>query len=950
MPTPPPQPARRTRLEAWIVTLVALVVAALAVGRPLVDSSLILPSVGAATAHEPWRRVIPEAQRAAEREDLSDQGVAFYPAYRYTAERILSGELPHWNPNIFAGVPWLANPQWRVLDPQFWVHVGLEALLGREGFDWGFAGLAWLRLAAAGIGSWWLARRLGLGRGGATLAGLSFALSGISLTWLGFPVGHVTFLAPWLLLAIERARDPGARTGVVVLAITTALVILGGHPESSFFVCLFAGFWCLASLREDPRAAGRALIGMGLGVALSAPMWIPFAEYLGHSAALHTHRAAARGGELDLALTGVLLLFAGATSWLAGWRSEDPERELPLVLVFVPISAALWLALSRFGLDARAGGLIFDDLFGLPGRADGYRGPAAWIEFASPWLSTAALVPALAALLDRRAVLGRRVPVIVLGVFSLGLVLRLPGLIELWQSLPLVGQAATERAAPLSALMLSLLAGAGIERASMAARGTAALSLAVAAAMLWIEPTHPHPETKESGPTGEILALIEAPPERFEAGPLPLAGWIHPGLKVDRARLQVTRIDPKSGRSDAKSLLECPLELSSTPAGPSAAMAPAGATHFRLRHLEASHLDPGRQRLEIVLLRGEEELGRRYLGTTEVVFPRAPATMSLVLAALAALVACLAPRRLAWVGASLLVVLQGLSLAQRAISPSPRAAVFPESRTTELLRENATFGRTLGGPGVLPYDTALVHGLSVIDGYDALDVASFDAYRPFAMRPGAHPILDWNAAGVDLDSPAFRLLAVHQLALVEPLPETAPREQWQLVAGPVRDAGAALREAELFVYRALDPLPRAFVVSELVEREQVLSDPGSFDPRRQAFLEPGVDVAFAQPCTRAAVQIDSIQGSRVSLRAELNGDGLLVLADQSYPGWRVEVDGQERSVLTVNSLLRAVVLPAGEHEVVFRYRPRSWWWGIGVALAGAMLTLFSLRRPVRLLQ
>jgi hypothetical protein len=345
-----------------------------------------------------------------------------------------------------------------------------------------------------------------------------------------------------------------------------------------------------------------------------------------------------------------------------------------------------------------------------------------------------------------------------------------------------------------------------------------------------------------------------------------------------------------------------------------AARAPEGAIAFRPRHLDARHLEAGDYRLEIVLERRGETLGRRTLGTTRIVHPLEPGVLSLVLLGLGLVGVVFSSGRAGVLFVLAVSLAQGLFLATLARSPTPLSAAFPETRTTRLLQEEQGFTRVLGGPGVLPYDTGLAHGLFVLDGYDALDVAAFDAFRPFAQRAGAHPILDWNAAGVDLDSPAFRLLGAHWLAVAAPLTHAG----WELVAGPTPEAP---RAAEVFVYRALDPLPRAFVVSELIERESVLADPSGFDPRAAAFLEPGVHLSFATPCQAAEVRVDGVQAGRVELHAELDGDGLLVLGEQNFPGWGVEVDGEARPLLTVNSLFRGVSLAAGEHEIVFRYRP-----------------------------
>jgi uncharacterized membrane protein YfhO len=48
--------------------------------------------------------------------------------------------------------------------------------------------------------------------------------------------------------------------------------------------------------------------------------------------------------------------------------------------------------------------------------------------------------------------------------------------------------------------------------------------------------------------------------------------------------------------------------------------------------------------------------------------------------------------------------------------------------------------------------------------------------------------------------------------------------------------------------------------------------------------------------------------------------GLVVLDDTWGPGWSVRVDGREAQPLQANVVLRGVVVPAGEHELVWSYR------------------------------
>jgi hypothetical protein len=52
-----------------------------------------------------------------------------------------------------------------------------------------------------------------------------------------------------------------------------------------------------------------------------------------------------------------------------------------------------------------------------------------------------------------------------------------------------------------------------------------------------------------------------------------------------------------------------------------------------------------------------------------------------------------------------------------------------------------------------------------------------------------------------------------------------------------------------------------------------------------------------------------------------HGPGLLVLSEINYPGWQVRVDGKAADMQSYASLLRAVSMTAGEHEIVFSFEP-----------------------------
>jgi uncharacterized membrane protein YfhO len=57
------------------------------------------------------------------------------------------------------------------------------------------------------------------------------------------------------------------------------------------------------------------------------------------------------------------------------------------------------------------------------------------------------------------------------------------------------------------------------------------------------------------------------------------------------------------------------------------------------------------------------------------------------------------------------------------------------------------------------------------------------------------------------------------------------------------------------------------------------------------------------------------------LRLRTRGrEGYLVVSDVLLPGWSATLDGKELPMLRADYAFRAVPLPAGDHEVVMRYR------------------------------
>jgi len=148
----------------------------------------------------------------------------------------------------------------------------------------------------------------------------------------------------------------------------------------------------------------------------------------------------------------------------------------------------------------------------------------------------------------------------------------------------------------------------------------------------------------------------------------------------------------------------------------------------------------------------------------------------------------------------------------------------------------------------------------------------------------------------------------------------------------------------LQLYENPAALPRARVVGCVLaargpdEAAEFLRNPG-FDPSTMAVLEGPGDLPRSAGPVNHRVRWLERGADRVRLEVEADGDGVLVLSETDYPGWRAEVDGVPVPVRRADLTFRAVALRAGKRVVEFRFRP-GWLLpgllGSFLSLAGAL--------------
>ena len=119
------------------------------------------------------------------------------------------------------------------------------------------------------------------------------------------------------------------------------------------------------------------------------------------------------------------------------------------------------------------------------------------------------------------------------------------------------------------------------------------------------------------------------------------------------------------------------------------------------------------------------------------------------------------------------------------------------------------------------------------------------------------------------------------------------------------------------------------------------------DPRHTAV----VDKRFAsllqgftpQADSTASIELESYRPNRLVYLTHAASEQLAVFSEIYYqPGWKATIDGKPAEHLRADWILRAMRIPAGEHEVVFEFRPSGYVMAANVEAYSSFLILLMV--------
>ena len=211
--------------------------------------------------------------------DAADE---FQPGQQYLSDELHAGHLPFWTPYIWAGFPFLADPQLGAWYPLNWPFL----LIGPAVHVFQAENLLHALLAC--FGAYLLAKKLFGNTAAALFAGLSYGMSGFFAGHSSHtPMFQAAAWLPWLLLLFARAFESRAWRNGALASLAAGMIVLAGHFQTALYCFAALALFALAQLLAQPskwrRALSLAVLIPLAGACLSAIAILPGLELALHS-------------------------------------------------------------------------------------------------------------------------------------------------------------------------------------------------------------------------------------------------------------------------------------------------------------------------------------------------------------------------------------------------------------------------------------------------------------------------------------------------------------------------------------------------------------------------------------------------------------------------------------------------------------------------------------------
>lgn len=151
------------------------------------------------------------------------------------------------------------------------------------------------------------------------------------------------------------------------------------------------------------------------------------------------------------------------------------------------------------------------------------------------------------------------------------------------------------------------------------------------------------------------------------------------------------------------------------------------------------------------------------------------------------------------------------------------------------------------------------------------------------------------------------------------------------------------RNGNFMIFENKKTMDRAFLVPEasfVKEDSEIIKK--IFDKKtdlsREVILEEKVNQKTNSK-SEGYAKITGYSPNQITIKVSSNSPQFLVLTDTYYPGWEATVNGSPTKVYRADYTFRAIQIPKGENEVVFSYKPKSFYIGLIVSISSILFAI-----------
>lgn len=291
----------------------------------------------------------------------------------------------------------------------------------------------------------------------------------------------------------------------------------------------------------------------------------------------------------------------------------------------------------------------------------------------------------------------------------------------------------------------------------------------------------------------------------------------------------------------------------------------------------------------------------------------------------------------------------------------PQDLIFPKTDIFSTLYKNSGINRFWGyGTAAVEPNFQTQYFLFSPDGYDPLYPKRYGEFiqstnqglisKVFNNQNRSDAVIAGGYGELDFSTNKYRIKVLDLLGVKHILDriengstiKTFPSGQFSLI----------YQKEGWRIFNNLEAAQRAFLTTDYKvfktdkEFEEIFFS-GSFNPAKTVLLEEDINIPVSNKENKSNIKFTSYSANTITLNTYSDITSLLFISDTYYPGWKAYIDGTSSRIYRADYDFRSIIVPKGNHVVVFNYEPESFYLGIKITIISILsliLFVFVLKR------